>query len=275
MEHQLSPGLYIVATPIGNLGDITLRAVETLRAVAAVACEDTRVTGKLLNHLGLKKRMIRYDDHASEADREKMLALVAMQPVALVSDAGTPLISDPGYRLVKAAREAGLAVTSLPGASAAVMALTLSGLPSDRFLFAGFLPTKDKARRTVLAELAKVPATLVFYETAPRLGTALEAIGDVLPGREVAVARELTKKFEECRNGSPDELIAHYTAYPPKGEIVLLVGPPIAAVVDSLDADALLRTELETSKPSQAAAKVAKLTGFDRKALYARAMEMK
>lgn len=275
MEHQLSPGLYIVATPIGNLGDITIRAVETLGGVAAVACEDTRVTGKLLNHLGLKKRMIRYDDHASEGDRNKLLALVAEQPVALVSDAGTPLISDPGYRLVKAAREAGLAVTSLPGASAAIMALTLAGLPNDRFLFAGFLPAKDKARRDVLGELAQVPATLVFYETAPRLGAALEAIGEVLPRREVAVARELTKKFEECRSGSADELAAHYAAHPPKGEIVLLVGPPIATPTDSLDADALLRAELETSKPSQAAAKVARQTGLDRKALYARAMELK
>ena len=275
MEHQLSPGLYIVATPIGNLGDITLRAVETLRAVSAVACEDTRVTGKLLNHLGLKKRMIRYDDHASETDREKMLALIAEHPVALVSDAGTPLISDPGYRLVRAAREAGLAVTSLPGPSAAIMALTLAGLPSDRFLFAGFLPTKDKARRDVLRELAPVPATLVFYETAPRLAAALEAIGEVLPGRETAVARELTKRFEECRGGSVEELIAHYSAHPPKGEIVLLVAPPVAVPSDSLDADALLRTELETSKPSQAAARVAKLTGLDRKALYARAMALK
>lgn len=275
MDHQLSPGLYIVATPIGNLGDITLRAVETLRGVAAIACEDTRVTGKLLNHLGMKKRMIRYDDHASEYDRDKLLALLAEQPVALVSDAGTPLISDPGYRLVKLAREAGIAVTSLPGPSAAVVALTLAGLPSDRFLFAGFLPSKDKARRDVLAELAAVPATLVFYETAPRLDDSLAAIAAVLPGREVAVARELTKKFEECRTGSPDELKAHYAAHPPKGEIVLLIGPPTAPTVDSFDVDALLRLELETEKPSQAAGKVAKLTGMDRKVLYARALELK
>ena len=272
---QLEPGLYIVATPIGNLGDITLRSTEVLRNVSAVACEDTRITGKLLNHLGLKKRMIRYDDHASEGDRARLLALMAEEPVALVSDAGTPLISDPGFRLVRAAREAGIAVTSLPGPSAAVVALTLAGLPSDRFLFAGFLPAKDKARRDVLAELAGVPATLVFYETAPRLDDALQAVADVLPGREAAVARELTKKFEECRTGSPEELAAHYAAHPPKGEIVLLVGPPVAAPADSLDADALLRAELESAKPSQAAAKVAKLTGLDRKALYARALELK
>jgi 16S rRNA (cytidine1402-2'-O)-methyltransferase len=275
MAHQLPPGLYIVATPIGNLGDITLRAAEVLGGVAAIACEDTRVTGKLLNHLGLKKRMIRYDDHASEADRDRLLALMAEEPVALVSDAGTPLVSDPGFRLVRAAREAGVALTSLPGPSAAVVALTLAGLPSDRFLFAGFLPAKDKARRDVLAELAGVPATLVFYETAPRLGDALQAIASVLPGREVAVARELTKKFEECRTGSPAELAMHYAAHLPRGEIVLLVGPPVTSPADALDADALLREELANAKPSQAAAKVAKLTGLDRKALYARALELK
>jgi 16S rRNA (cytidine1402-2'-O)-methyltransferase len=249
--------------------------VEVLRGAAAVACEDTRVTGKLLNHLGLKKLMVRYDDHASEADRARLLALMAEQPVALVSDAGTPLISDPGFRLVRAAGEAGIAVTSLPGASAAIVALTLAGLPSDRFLFAGFLPSKDKARRDVLAELAAVPATLVFYETAPRLGDALAAIGELLPGREVAVARELTKKFEECRTGSPEELAAHYAAHPPRGEIVLLVGPPVTAQADAADAEALLRAALESAKPSQAAAQVAKLTGLDRKALYARALELK
>lgn len=274
MDPQLEPGLYIVATPIGNLGDITLRAVETLRGVAAVACEDTRVTGRLLNHLGLKKRMIRYDDHASEVDRERLLALMAEQPVALVSDAGTPLVSDPGFRLVREARSAGIAITSLPGPSAAIVAITLSGLPSDRFLFAGFLPNKDKARRDVLAELAEVPATLVFYETAPRLLDSLAALDEVLPGREVAVARELTKRFEECRTGSPAELAEHYAAHPPKGEIVLLVGPPVAGSEEH-DVDALLRTALEEMKPSQAAAQVAKATGLDRRELYARALELR
>ncbi|MCC6829033.1 MAG: 16S rRNA (cytidine(1402)-2'-O)-methyltransferase [Novosphingobium sp.] len=275
MDQTLSPGLYIVATPIGNLGDITLRAIEVLRGVSAVACEDTRITGKLLNHLGLKKRMIRYDDHAGEADRDRLLALMTQEPVALVSDAGTPLISDPGYRLVRHAREAGIAVTSLPGPSAAIVALTLSGLPNDRFLFAGFLPVKDKARRDVLGDLAAVPATLVFYETAPRLGDSLAAIADVLPGRDVAVARELTKKFEECRTGAPAELAAHYAAHPPRGEIVLLIGPPVDSPVEAVDADAMLRAELATSKPSQAAGKVAKRTGLDRKTLYARALELK
>ena len=275
MATPLSPGLYIVATPIGNLGDITARAIATLRGVAAVACEDTRVTGKLLHHLGLKKKMIRYDDHASEETRAHILALAAESPIALVSDAGTPLISDPGYRLVRLAREAGIAVTSLPGASAVIVALTLSGLPSDRFLFAGFLPGKDKARRDMLTELATVPATLAFYDTAPRLGATLAALAEVLPGREVAVARELTKKFEECRSGSAEELAAHYSANPPRGEIVLLVAPPLEAEPESFDIDTLLKTELASSKASQAAGTVAKRTGLDRKTLYARALELK
>ena len=275
MDAPLSPGLYIVATPIGNLGDLTLRGAEVLRGVAAVACEDTRVTGKLLHHLGIKQRMIRYDDHASDTAREGLLALAAQQPVALVSDAGTPLISDPGFKLVREARERGIAVTSLPGASAAIVALTLSGLPSDRFLFAGFLPSKAKARADALRELASVPATLVFYETAPRLGDALDAIAEVLPGREVAVARELTKRFEECRSGSPAELAAWYAAHPPKGEIVLMVGPPIAQAVEACDAEAMLRAALATLKPSQAAAEVARATGLDRKALYARALALR
>ncbi len=274
MDAPLPPGLYIVATPIGNLGDITLRAVATLRGVAAVACEDTRVTGKLLHHLGIKQRLIRYDDHASDETRDYLLALAREQAVALVSDAGTPLISDPGFKLVRGAREAGIAVTSLPGASALLTALTLAGLPTDRFLFAGFLPAKDKARREFLRELASVKATLAFYETSPRLGAALAAIGAELPGREVAVARELTKKFEECRTGSAEELDAHYSAHPPKGEIVLLIAPP-GEQAREFDIDALLRAELAHAKPSQAASAVAKATGQDRKLLYARALELK
>jgi 16S rRNA (cytidine1402-2'-O)-methyltransferase len=275
MDQRLSPGLYIVATPIGNLGDITMRGVEILRGVSAVACEDTRITGRLMQHLGVKQRLIRYDDHADENAREKLLALMSAEPVALVSDAGTPLVSDPGYRLVREARERGIAVTSLPGPCAAIMGVTLSGLPSDRFLFAGFLPSKDKARGDALAELAAVPATLIFYETSPRLIDSLSAIAQVLPGREVAVARELTKMFEECRSGQPEELIAHYTAHPPKGEIVLLIGPPVAKQATMEDAEAMLRAELQHAKASQAAAAVAKATGLDRKELYALAMRLK
>lgn len=275
MVQPLDPGLYIVATPIGNLGDVSARAMAVLGGVAAVACEDTRVTGKLLHHLGIKQKLIRYDDHASDATRDHLLGIAATSPLALVSDAGTPLISDPGYQLVVAARERGIVVTSIPGPSAAIVALTLAGLPSDRFLFAGFLPSKDKARREVLTELAAIKATLVFYETAPRLAAALGAIDEELPGRLVAVARELTKKFEECRSGSPAELIAHYSAHPPKGEIVLLIGPPGEVVTSEADVEALLKSALADRKPSQAAAEVARLTGADRKALYARALELK
>ncbi len=275
MDQRLQPGLYIVATPIGNLGDITVRATEVLRAVSAVACEDTRVTGKLLHHIGIKQRLIRHDDHASDGERDGLLALAAREPVALVCDAGTPLISDPGYRLVRAARLAGIAVTSLPGPSAAIVALSMAGLPTDRFLFAGFLPPKTKARRDALAELAGLRATLVFYETAPRLAAMLADMGELLPARELVVARELTKLHEECRGGTAAELIAHYTAHPPRGEIVVLAGPPGEAAAQDWDIDALLRAELAKAKPSQAAGSVAKLTGQDRKVLYARALELK
>ena len=275
MDNALMPGFYIVATPIGNLGDITQRACEVLRGVAAVACEDTRVTGKLLHHLGIKQRLVRYDDHASDETRDYLLSLAAESPLALVSDAGTPLISDPGYRLVRAAREAGIAVTSLPGPNAAITALTLSGLPSDRFLFAGFLPAKAKARGEALAELAQLRATLGFYESAPRLAATLAALGEHLPGREIAVAREMTKMFEECRTGSAQALIEHYGAHPPRGEIVVLAGPPGEPAAQQFDIDALLRAELAAAKPSQAAGKVAKITGQDRKLLYTRALELK
>ncbi|MGN6497592.1 MAG: 16S rRNA (cytidine(1402)-2'-O)-methyltransferase [Tsuneonella sp.] len=275
-HHQpLPPGLYIVATPIGNLGDITLRAADVLRRCDAVACEDTRVTGKLKKHLGASKPLWRYDDHASERDRARLLQAMQAQAVALVSDAGTPLVSDPGYRLVREARAAGIAVTSLPGPCAAVLGLTLSGLPNDRFLFAGFLPVKEKARGDTLRQLASVSATLVFYETAPRLERALTAIRTELPEREVAVAREMTKLHEECRTGTPDELIRHYAAHPPKGEIVLLVAPANDHGAERGDIDALLRAALETLSPSQAAAQVARATGADRRELYARAMALR
>ena len=273
-DDRLSAGLYIVATPIGNLADVTLRAIEVLRRCDLVACEDTRVTGKLLKHLGVAKRLWRYDDHSDEAARAKLVAEMTDSAVVLVSDAGTPLVSDPGYRLVREARAAGVAVTSLPGACAAVTALTLSGLPSDRFLFAGFLPVKEKARLDTLGGLARVPATLVFYETGPRLVRSLAAIGEALPGRMVSVARELTKLHEECRTGTAQQLADHYEAAPPRGEIVLLVAPPADEPSLEADADDLLRAALGAMKPSQAAAQVAKATGLDRKALYARALEL-
>jgi len=274
-SEKLSAGLYIVATSIGNLGDMTLRAIDTLKRCAVVACEDTRVTGKLFKHLGISARLRRYDDHASETGRQRLLAAMREGPVALVSDAGMPLVSDPGYRLVRDARAAGIAITVVPGASAPLAALAISGLPNDRFLFAGFLPAKDKARSDTLFELRNVPATLIFFETAPRLCKSLAAIAADVPGREVSVARELTKLHEECRSGSAQELLAHYTDHPPRGEIVLLIGPPGESAPDADAAEEMLRALLVTEKPSQAAGKVAKATGLDRKALYARAMELR
>ena len=272
---SLAPGLYIVATPIGNLGDITLRAIETLRACDGVACEDTRVTGKLLKHLGLSKPLWRYDDHAEPRDRERLVESMRTRAVALVSDAGMPLIADPGYRLVNAVRGEGIPVTVIPGPSAVVSGLALSGLPNDRFLFAGFLPAKEKARRDVLEDLSTLDATLIFYETAPRLLKSLTAIGELMPYREIVVARELTKLHEECRRGLYAGLIAWYEANPPRGEIVLVIGPPEDHGHEEVDPDALLLAALVELKPSQAAAQVAKATGMDRRALYARAMELK
>lgn len=276
VPEPLEPGLYIVATPIGNLGDITLRAADVLRRCDVVACEDTRVTGKLMKHLGVSKPLWRYDDHSEHRDRERLVETLRSRAVALVSDAGTPLVSDPGYRLVNDCRAEGIAVTVLPGPCAAIAGLSVSGLPNDCFLFAGFLPSKDKARRDVLTELAGVDATLIFYETAPRLTKSLATIGEILPDREIAVARELTKIHEELRRGLADGLIAWFEAHPPKGEIVVLIAPPLEMQqASAADADALLLEALQTSKASQAVAQVAKATGLDRKLLYARAMELK
>lgn len=274
-EGTPDPGLYIVATPIGNLGDMTLRAIGVLRSATVVACEDTRVTGKLLKHFGIKARLQRLDDHAPPEVRVRLIDLARGEAVALVSDAGTPLISDPGYRLVREARAAGVTVISVPGACAAVSALAIAGLPSDRFLFAGFLPVKDKARRDALEGLAGIAATLVFYETAPRLERSLLAIAELWPDREVAVARELTKLHEECRAGTAAALAEHFAAHPPKGEIVLLIGPPADAETPVADPDALLRAALADAGPGKAAGIVAKATGLDRAVLYARALDLK
>ncbi len=270
----LEPGLYIVATPIGNLGDMTFRAVDTLKACEVIACEDTRVTGRLLARYEIKTKMQRYDDHASDTVRARLIEQAAREPVALVSDAGTPLVSDPGYRLVREARGAGVTVTSIPGACAAVVGLTLSGLPNDRFHFAGFLPVKEKARRDAFEAVSEVSATLIFYETGPRLVRSLQALADLWPTRAVSVARELTKLHEECRTSSPAELAEHYAAHPPKGEIVLLIGPPVDEA-SSAAPDELLREALKDLPVSKAAGRVAKVTGLDRQTLYARAMELK
>jgi 16S rRNA (cytidine1402-2'-O)-methyltransferase len=269
--------LALVATPIGNLGDITARALDWLKSADLIACEDSRVTAVLLRHAGIERPLVSYHDHNAEAMRPRLLARVAAgERVALVSDAGTPLISDPGYKLVRAALDAGLAVTMLPGASAPIMALALSGLPSDRFLFGGFLPPKQAARRQAIREAALAPVTLIFFETAPRL---LDSLGDllaVLGDRPAAVARELTKMFEEVRRGALSDLIAHYgAAGPPKGEIVLVVGPPEENQAAAQDIDALLSRALASMSVKDAAATVSAATGRPKREIYARALELR
>ncbi len=272
----LAPGLYLVATPIGNLADITLRALDVLKGVDLVACEDTRVTGKLLEHYGLSAPLFRYDDHSGAAARETLLQrLGAGQRVALVSDAGTPLVSDPGYKLLRAAADAGVAIVPVPGASAALAALQISALPPDRFLFAGFLPPKSGARRKAIAALAAVPATLIFYETGPRLAGALADLAAELGPRPAAVARELTKLFEEARRGAVTELAAHYRdAPPPKGEIAVVVGPPAEEAASAADVDALLARALPMMSVRDAAAAVAEASGQPRKDVYRRALAL-
>ncbi len=271
----LAAGLYIVATPIGNAADITARALEVLAGADIVACEDTRVTGKLLAMHGVRAGLTPYHEHNAARARPALLDRMARgQAVALVADAGTPLVSDPGYKLVVEAIAAGLAVLSVPGASAPIAALTVSGLPSDRFLFAGFLPPRSAARRKALAELATVRATLVLLESPRRLAGALADMADVLGARPAAVARELTKRFEEVRRGSLIDLASHYRASgAPKGEIVVVVGPP-TAVVDDDAVDARLRAARARQSVRDAAAAVAAATGVPRRRLYARALKL-
>ena len=274
MEHSLSPGLYIVATPIGNLGDMTSRAADTLCRVDYILAEDKRVTAKLLAHIGAKAPMMAYHDHSDERLRERILADLGSKAVALVSDAGTPLISDPGYKLVRAARQAGLAIHTMPGPSAAIAALTLAGLPTDRFLFLGFLPAKSKARADAIAEVATIRASLVLYESGPRLSDALAALAAGLGDREAAVIREITKLHEECASGTLAELANRYADAPPKGEIVIVVAPPPkAAPATSADLDTALDEALTRLSPSRAAAEVAERLGLPRKQVYARAMD--
>ena len=276
MDTLLAPGLYIVATPIGNLGDLSPRASQILLNADVVAVEDSRVTAGLFRHLGAKGKMAPYHDHNADAVRPGLVARMWRESVALVSDAGTPLISDPGFKLVRDARAAGHAVTTIPGPCAAVAALTLAGLPTDRFLFLGFLPAKQQARAQAIEEIASVRATLVLYESGPRLSACLTALAEGLGDREAAVAREITKKFEETVTGTLTQLATRYADGGPKGEIVIVVAPPGEAVPASEeDADSALAEALTRLPASKAAGEVAKKLGLDRKALYARAMEMK
>lgn len=274
MEKTLPPGLHIVATPIGNLGDLSPRAAETLRNASSILAEDTRVSAKLLAHVGATAPMTRYDDHSSEAERERIIARLGSEAVALVSDAGTPLISDPGYKLVRAARAAGHAVHTVPGPSAAIAALTLAGLPTDRFIFLGFLPAKAKARSDAIGEFTAVRATLVLYESGPRLGDTLAALAEQLGPRDAAVVREISKLHEECVTGTLTELADRYAENAPKGEIVIVVGPPAAHETASDEQlDAALDEALSRLTPSRAAAEVATRLGVPRKRAYARALE--
>jgi 16S rRNA (cytidine1402-2'-O)-methyltransferase len=275
----LDPGLYLVATPIGHADDITLRALDILRRADVIAAEDTRRTRQLLDRhaIALNGRlMIPYHDHNGAAQRPKLLTrLEAGQAIALVSDAGTPLIADPGWRLAREAAAAGAAVTAAPGASAVLVALSLSGLPSDRFLFAGFAPSKAGERQRWLSDLATVSATLVLFEAPHRLVATLAAIGETLGNRDVAICRELTKRFEEVIRGSVDEVGAVLSARETvKGEIVIVIGPPAAKQIDDAALDTALREALERHSTRDAAHLVADATGVPRKRAYQRALAL-
>jgi len=274
--NALAPGLYIVATPIGNLSDLSPRAAEVLAQAELIAVEDSRVTAKLLRHIGVKRPMLPYHDHNADRVRPRLLERMRGAAVALVSDAGTPLISDPGYKLVRDARAAGIAVTTIPGPSAVVAALTLAGLPTDRFLFLGFLPAKAGARTAAIAEAAAVRATLVLYETGPRLGAGLQALRDGLGDREAAVVREISKRFEETVTGTLSELAGRYAGAAPKGEIVVVVAPPgEAPPAGEAEMDEALREAMERLSPSRAAAEVAERLGVPKRRAYERALKLK
>jgi 16S rRNA (cytidine1402-2'-O)-methyltransferase len=274
----LAPGLHLVATPIGNLRDITLRALEVLAAAELIACEDTRVTRKLLDHYGITTPLTPYHDHNAAAARPKLLArLAAGAAVALVSDAGTPLISDPGFKLVREAHAAGHVVTTLPGPSAMLAALTVGGLPTDRFFFEGFLPVKPGQRRARIADLARIPATLVLFETGPRIAVALADLAAGLGAREAAVCRELTKLHEEVRRGDLVTLARDYAAddQPPRGEIVVVIAPPPPEEgADASDLDALLRDALNRLSVKEAVSEIAAVTGQPRREVYQRALAL-
>jgi 16S rRNA (cytidine1402-2'-O)-methyltransferase len=274
----LAAGLHLVATPIGNLRDITLRALEALAAADLIACEDTRITRKLLDHYGIVTALTPYHDHNAAEVRPKLVARLSEgAAIALVSDAGTPLISDPGYKLVRAAREAGVSVTALPGASAVLAALAASGLPTDRFFFEGFLPPKESGRRARIVELKRIPGTLVLFESGPRIAAALADLSSGLGAREVAICRELTKLHEEIRRGDLATLADVYAAgAETRGEFVIVIAPADddASEVAAADIDTLLRPALDRLSVKEAVAEIAAVTGEPRREVYQRALAL-
>lgn len=273
----LEPGLYVAATPIGNLKDVTYRVIETLAAADRILCEDTRQTAKLCAAYAIKTPRAAYNEHnADRVQPEIIAALKEGAAICLVSDAGTPLISDPGFRLVRAARDAGVRVIPLPGATAAIAALSASGAPSEKFFFAGFAPAKAEARLAFLKSLAAIEATLVFYEGPSRLGDSLSAMAQALGDRRAVVARELTKLYEEFDEGSLSRLAAKYSAAAPKGEIVVIVFPPEApAAASENDIDRFIATALASMSVKDAAAAAADALGISKKSAYERALALK
>ena len=276
MNKPLDPGLYVTATPIGNLGDITFRAVETLKAADLILCEDTRQTAKLCAAYGINTPRSPYHDHNAARVRPGIIKkLQDGAVVCLVSDAGTPTVSDPGMKLVRDARDAGVMVTALPGPSAALAALSMTGAPSDQFYFIGFLPTKTTARRRLLETVRPLPATLIFYETAPRLSETLAVLDETLGARPAIVAREITKLHEDVRDGALRELSDHYRENPTKGEIVILVCATDAPAPSAEEIDAFLKDALTSGSVKDAAAAAASELGVSRKDAYARALALK
>lgn len=272
-------GLYLVASPIGNLNDISPRAIQVLKEADVIACEDSRVTKKLFSLLGIScaREFITYQNYNEEDQSSRLLDILESgKSIALISDAGSPLISDPGYKIVRRCREKGIYVTTIPGCCAVIAALQLSGLPTNRFMFAGFVPNKEKARIDFLRELKDIPGTLVVYETAPRLLKTLEVIRDLFGNREVAVARELTKMYEECLRGTAEELIAHYTDKAPKGEIVIMIAPPSEdELKPALDIESLLREKMKTMPLKSAVKEVVADFGLNKNEVYELALRLK
>lgn len=271
-------GIYVVATPIGNLGDISARALEVLTAADVVACEDTRVTKKLFSLLGLslKKTFISFQDHNEEEQAQNLINMVNDgKIVAQVSDAGSPLISDPGYKLIKHCRQQGIYICTIPGACALICALQLSGLPTNSFMFAGFIPNKEKARADLFKSLKDINTTLIFYETAPRIVKTLNQAQEIFGEREMAVAREITKVYEECLTGTATQLLAQFTAKEPRGEMVFMVAPPFKQTNADVDVEGLLKIELANSSVKTAVKKLVEEYSLNKNEVYELALKVK